>query len=433
MRYRKHQIPSKGGIWLSAFLFAVAAVIMHRGADAATGYLYQHGTTEHTLIATLFTIVGILSISAVYRLAMRKRMVILAEHLENEKMKLSKACPGFRSETCTGRKVIEHTEAVLQSVPRLTELLKAHLNEVTSLTEDSALSIIARLTDVLKASSGFNSSLGESKQRADNVHMNATQQIATSRNMATEMNSYKLRREVQMQGDTAAIHEVLTLIRELKPLTDLIRGIASKTKILSLNALIEAAGAGATGRSFAVVAAEMKGLSCQCETASARVDEGIRQVAERVTSNLAGLTDAVRIATEMNWLSTLSAGTGKITLEFEIALTELNKLSSDSLSAVRSISHSITDVLEQAQFQDISRQQIEQVQEGLTMYAERMVSISTLLTGAETIDTALPPLDDTFRIIKSNYTMNSQRAVHESVLSTNPVEKADNRPSIELF
>ncbi|MET0362453.1 MAG: methyl-accepting chemotaxis protein [Sphingobium sp.] len=68
-------------------------------------------------------------------------------------------------------------------------------------------------------------------------------------------------------------------------LIGIIRAVASQTKLLALNASIEAARSGAEGRGFAVVAAEMKLLAIEADRGAAQIDACLAEAQEAATRN----------------------------------------------------------------------------------------------------------------------------------------------------
>jgi methyl-accepting chemotaxis protein len=82
--------------------------------------------------------------------------------------------------------------------------------------------------------------------------------------------------------------EIVGQMRELAEVTDrisraldAIRGIAKQTNLLALNATIEAARAGDAGRSFAVVAGEVRKLADDSRTATESIDAVVAEIRSR--------------------------------------------------------------------------------------------------------------------------------------------------------
>ena len=85
--------------------------------------------------------------------------------------------------------------------------------------------------------------------------------------------TYKAARS--LHGKLDAIHQ----------LSGVIRAVAGQSKLLALNASIEAARAGNDGRGFGVVAAEMKSLAAQAEQAATDIDACLEDAFAAVTEN----------------------------------------------------------------------------------------------------------------------------------------------------
>ena len=78
--------------------------------------------------------------------------------------------------------------------------------------------------------------------------------------------------------------------QQISEITDVVTGLAQQLKMLALNASIEAAKAGESGRGFGVVAAEVKGLAEQSQQSTAQV--------QRILLDIKHATDRAVMATE---------------------------------------------------------------------------------------------------------------------------------------
>lgn len=122
----------------------------------------------------------------------------------------------------------------------------------------------------------------------------ADQQIAAAQRALTEVSEAAVQ---EVEGASHTIGELDDSSQNIKRVVTLIRGMAIRTRMLSLNASIEAARAGEAGRGFAVVATEVKQLSDETRSAvdeiERQVDE-VRAVAERSADVLTRIAASVR-------------------------------------------------------------------------------------------------------------------------------------------
>ena len=72
--------------------------------------------------------------------------------------------------------------------------------------------------------------------------------------------------------------QLMDISDRISGVVDVIRGIAKQTNLLALNATIEAARAGDAGRSFAVVAGEVRKLADNSRDATATIDEIVAEI-----------------------------------------------------------------------------------------------------------------------------------------------------------
>ena len=118
--------------------------------------------------------------------------------------------------------------------------------------------------------------------------------------------------EQTMAGITAASQRI-------GDITSVIDGIAFQTNILALNAAVEAARAGEAGRSFAVVASEVRMLAQRCAASS----KEIKSVVEASTTEVAAGTELVaRTTSQMRVIDEAVGRVSSIIVEVANASTE---------------------------------------------------------------------------------------------------------------
>lgn len=322
-------------------------------------------------------------------------------------------------------------QAVLSSVSCLTELMRSNLGKSGDITETAALSIMKRLTEVEEEAAGLLYILEEGKTQAATLYQNANQLIGESQKHIEQMNTYKHHRERQIPEDREAIQSVVRHVENLKPLTELIREVAAQTNLLALNANIEAARAGVAGRGFAVVAEEVRNLASQVESTAGRIEEGIIDVSKTVNDKLLAIVAINRIEMETRWLSALSSSMTHMSTNYQSAVGVLDELSINCYKAVYSIRSAVLNVLEYTQFQDITRQQINQVQDILAICGKHLREMGERIVTDMITPLEIAPLDKVIETFRSNGAVQPQNSVHHTLV--NKSDNPDTRPAIELF
>ncbi|WP_442603961.1 methyl-accepting chemotaxis protein [Paenibacillus sp. KN14-4R] len=145
--------------------------------------------------------------------------------------------------------------------------------------EDGQIVAVLKVaTDITAREIATTQLTSELQQMAEDLHqrteegLNRSQQVAVAIEHVLSDNESNLNLLHDLEQQTTAIHGVV----------ETIRGFASQTKLLALNAAIEAAHAREHGRSFNVVATEVRKLASQVEEAAIAIQATVEGISKQV-------------------------------------------------------------------------------------------------------------------------------------------------------
>ena len=315
------------------------------------------------------------------------------------------------------------TEAVAASlvqIPKVADILDRQVDGAVAETERTALASLDAMRELDAMIRGMVDGFVAAQGRAAAVTEEGEREVLAMRSAVHELRDRLQTRTAEIAADREIYATIAEEIRAFAAAVEAISGIAAQTRLLALNATIEAARAGEAGRGFAVVASEVRSLAGE----SARVAEGVGERLQRMRGVAQRrLSDALDTRAEEALLETAERQAEAAEGGFARVATAARDSLAEARSTGEAIGRLALRAMGTAQTQDIARQRLEQVQQGLRLLGGHAVELADALRAGG----AVPCTEDALlRPMEQAYVMHAQRAVHG-------VAAADAGSDIELF
>jgi len=310
-------------------------------------------------------------------------------------------------------------------------VLGGQLTEAVSQTETAVLGVVERMMKIHEQTRFQIDRIGSSSEKSNELIAVTKEQVQKNQQVIKALNLFSESQAHQLDENLVRIQHLSDEMEQMRPMVNDISDIADKTNLLALNAAIEAARAGEAGRGFAVVADEVRRLSNQTNKAAMEIASRITRVAGQAQLETENARKSIALNEDSHKFTTLASNLESIEERFKFSSTHLEEIIGSIESANRIIVEEISTVLGEVQFQDVLRQRIEHVNEGLEFLTSLASDTTLWLEG--TAEQPDQRLSEQLELFKKKYVMQQQRVTHNAVLGKTAVAAEAASPKIELF
>lgn len=312
------------------------------------------------------------------------------------------------------------------------DVMHDHIADSLAESEREVLKVIEQIGVLNEKTSQQREIIAQTIESSEGMMESTQSRVETNKEIVTAIGMQIEQQVDEIKGDFEHIQGLSGEVLALTPLIKVITSIAQRTHMLALNAEIEAARAGTAGRSFAVVALEVRKLAEQTNTAAADIAHKINSTCDRANSEMAQAQLSMQNHNKTDAMAGLMADLSRMQQDFRENDQTMRDLIVNVDANCQESVLGLRRAMGHIQFQDVMRQRMEHVQGALVEMRDHMQRLSEKPLDA-TWDGQLNP---TFKTLlaahRDTYSMASQTVTHNSADGTVTASRND-CPKFELF
>jgi methyl-accepting chemotaxis protein len=317
----------------------------------------------------------------------------------------------------------EQVATELARYQEVVAILRRQVEGAADQTEEAALAIVHRLGDLDQGVRDLLATLARADHHSEEITVSGGREVALMRQAVRDLRTLVGVRTAEVCSDRGIYARIAAEAEGLAGALAAIGGIAKQTRMLALNASIEAARAGQAGRGFAVVAGEVRTLADEAANAASAVREGLDRLRRTTGERLSDTTDTQQETTLLD----AAEAQAQAAEDGFARLAEQGRLTFAQVQASGSVvGTAVMEAIGTVQFQDIVRQRLGQVGESLDRMGLHAAWLGEALR--EERDVA-PVEDELLQPMQAAYVMQSQRDAH----ARDGTQAAAAQPLMELF
>lgn len=334
-----------------------------------------------------------------------------------------------KSQRMPTARVVNEVREVSPYLDVLAQQLQGALRD----TETGVKALIESLSSVHQVSDNQLDLIRSSEKDSLELTQVFHEKIMVDQQLGSILEMFVAKQEADLAANLERI-ERLQEVKALEPLVEVISSVARQTNFLAINAAVEAAHAGESGRGFAVLVAEIRQLSTRTAQAAVSIGEKIKAATEGIDREL----NAVRLASDKtSTTGNMRKVLGDITdMQQRFSSAYHSTRLMDIVESVRNGHQKIIDGLSGAlghvQFHDVLRQRVEQVQQSLHELNGHMQTMADQMVDKPWDAEGMVSLRARLADQVNSYVMQGQAEAYGQATGARVGEETT-RPNIELF
>lgn len=262
--------------------------------------------------------------------------------------------------------------------------------QIASAVEEVAKGAVSQVNYSEKTNLEMKELSSEINEVADNMVKVSAITETTKKLSSQSIETIKVLTEKNKEMGKNIVHVDATMdqlnveIEQIKDIVKMIKSISDETNLLSLNASIEAARAGAAGRGFAVVAKEIRKLADQTKTSSLRIETVISSILSQTKKSVELVKTTITLFKDQSTsihdtqqaFEDILEGTNSIIYEIDYIEASIGKMHVNK----EKVEHAINEMVDVAEVSSATAQEVTATTEEQAAAAEELGDLASSLS-----------------------------------------------------